>query len=81
MENNRFTRLTVEQPDLKVVWEVPYEDVSGGDMVNALKTLMIGMTFSLNSIPDIFADWLREYAADKYEIIEKNEIEEDGKDQ
>ncbi len=78
MEKNKFTRLTIEQSNLKVVWEVPYEDVSGCDMVDALKTLMVGMTFSLDSIPDIFADWLKEYAPDKYEIIEK--IEEDGKD-
>ena len=79
MENHKFTRLTVEQSEMKVTWEVPYEDVDGIDMVNALKTILVGMTFSPNYIPDIFADWLKEYASDKYEIIEKDEIDEEYK--
>jgi hypothetical protein len=77
--DKKFTRLTVEQSEMKVTWEVPYEDVDGIDMVNALKTILVGMTFSPDCIPDIFASWLEEYAKDKYDIIEKDENDEEYK--
>lgn len=42
---NKFTRFTVEQPDIKVVWEVPTDEVTGEDCMNAINTLMQGMSF------------------------------------
>lgn len=45
MNRDKFTRFTVEQSDKKIVWEVPYEDISGEDCIQALETLMIGLTF------------------------------------
>ena len=45
MENNKFTRLTLEQSEMKITWEIPYEDVDGLDMVNELNTFIVGMTF------------------------------------
>ena len=44
-EGIQFTRLTMEQPNLKVTWEVPYIDVNMGDMFDAFKTILVGMTF------------------------------------
>lgn len=44
-EGIQFTRLTVEQPNLKVTWEVPYTDVNMNDMFDAFKTILVGMTF------------------------------------
>ena len=44
-EGVQFTRLTVEQPNLKVTWEVPYTDVNMNDMFDAFKTILVGMTF------------------------------------
>lgn len=80
MENNtRFTRVTAEQAgpnaddNIKIVWEIPYTDITGMDMCNALKTIMIGLTFYPEQINKIFADYLREYAADEFEITEKIE--------
>ena len=67
----KFTRLTLEQGDQKVVWEVPYEDVNGEDMVQALKTVMIGMTFYESSFYNALANYLEEYAGDQYEVIYK----------
>lgn len=43
---DKFTKLTLEQPDKKVTWEVPYEDVSATELYEALYSLLIGMTFS-----------------------------------
>ena len=71
MEKNKFTRLTVEQSDKKITWEVPYEDVDGELMVDAFKTLLVGMTFNPNSIPNILANWLMSNAYDLYDIYEK----------
>ena len=47
-EGVQFTRLTLEQPNLKVTWEVPYTDVNMGDMFDAFKTILVGMTFLPN---------------------------------
>lgn len=70
MDNKNFTKITLEQPDLKVIWEVPYEDVNGKDIMNAIRTIMVGMTFSEKSVYDSMADYLKEKAFDLYEIIE-----------
>lgn len=45
IRENSFTRLTVEQAELKVTWEVPYSDVSMDDMIDGFKTILVGMTF------------------------------------
>ena len=45
MNKDKFTRFTVEQSDRKIVWETPFEDISGEDCIQALETLMIGLTF------------------------------------
>ena len=72
MDNKKFTRLTVEQSDKKITWEVPYEDVDGELMVDAFKTLLVGMTFNPNSVPNILANWLMSNAYDLYDIYEKD---------
>ena len=69
---NKFTRLTLEQNDLKVTWEVPYDDVNGEDMMQAIRTIMIGMTFHENTIESAMADYLHEYS-DAYDILFKSE--------
>ena len=81
MEKNKFTRLTVEQSDKKITWEVPYEDVDGELMIDAFKTLLVGMTFSPNSVPHILANWLMSNAYDLYDIYEKEQnVEENEND-
>ena len=76
--DNKFTKLTLEQSDLKITWEMPYEDLNGNDMCKAFRTILIGMTFGPDTIENIFADYLNEYS-DKYEvnytIKEPNNIE------
>lgn len=65
-----FTRLTLEQSDKKIVWEVPYEDVGGDEIMQAINTIMIGMTFSPDTVLDCMAGYLAEYGHDKYDVIE-----------
>ena len=79
MENNKFTRLTLEQNNLKVVWEIPYDDPNGEDMMQAIRTIMIGMTFSDASIESSMASYLMEHS-DEYEVTEKDNNEYEGYD-
>lgn len=69
--NEKFTRLTVEQPDCKIVYELSTDDVNTDDLLQGLKTLMIGMSFSENTIYKGMVDFLADNCADKYEIIKK----------
>lgn len=73
-EEKKFTRLTLEQDDRTVVWEVPYNDVTGKNMMQAIRTIMIGMTFSDKTVESSMASYLEEYS-DKYEVIDKSEEE------
>lgn len=70
MTNVKFTKLTLEQNDLKVTWEVPYDDVNGTDMMKAIRTIMIGMTFSDKSVANSMASFLEEYY--DYSVYDKN---------
>lgn len=74
MDNNKkkFTKLTLEQDDIKIVWEVPYEDVTTADMMQAIRTLMIGITFSDKSVEEGMVNYLYAHS-DKYDIIEKED--------
>lgn len=59
--NTKFTRLTLEQDDLKLSWEVPNKDVSATEMLEAFHALMIGMTF----VEQTFFDTLAKYLSEK----------------
>lgn len=72
-DNKKFTRLTLEQKDLRLVYEVPYDDVSGDDMVQALRTIMIGMTFCDDTVLSSFVRYVNEHGYGKYEICEIGE--------
>ena len=71
MENKDFTRLTLEQSDRKIVYELPYEDVTNNDMVDALVTIMTGMTFFPATIEDGFVNYINENS-DYYKVINKD---------
>jgi len=70
-EEEKFTRLTLDQKDLHIVWEVRYDDVSGEDMMNAIRTIMIGMGFSDLGIEKAMADYLRDHYSN-YDVVENN---------
>ena len=76
MDNNKtqFTRLSLDQSDLHIEWSVPYENVTGEDMMQAIRTIMVGMTFSDNTVESSMASYLEEHS-DEYEIIEKEDNE------
>lgn len=72
----QFTRLTIEQSDNKVIWEIPYEDVTGSELIQALKTLMVGITFSESSFESSLADYINNNSL-KYEVLERVENDND----
>ena len=71
-DEERFTRLTLETPEKKITYDLPYNDVSGEDMVHGLATIMLGMTFGWDTILHSLASYLMEHAYDRYEIYEKD---------
>lgn len=60
MNKDKFTRFTVEQSDRKIVWETPFEDISGDDCMHALETLMIGLTFLPSTIRKSMQNYIDE---------------------
>ena len=76
-----FTRLTLEQSNKKIVYEFPSEDVSGDDLVQALYTIMIGMTFTPESVIHTFAGFIEEYGHNLYDVYEHYEENEGEKDE
>ncbi len=79
-EKSNFTRLTIEQPDFKVSWEVPYEDVSIDEMIDGFNTLMIGITFLPETVKKGMAEWLMDHAYDLYDIYEHEDDKENQDD-
>ena len=73
-EEKKFTRLTLEQNNRKIVWEIPYNDPNGEDMMEAIRTIMIGMTFSDKSVESSMVDYINEHS-DEYEVIDKSDNE------
>lgn len=61
IEETCFTRLTIEQPDLKVTWEVPYTDVGADDMISAFKAILVGMTFHQETAQDIVQETIDDF--------------------
>jgi hypothetical protein len=69
MQENKFTRLTLEQSDKKITWEVPYEDATGEDLVQAFYSLMIGMTF----LPTTVRQSMQEFVEDDFNFNSKHD--------
>ena len=75
MSEHKFTRLILEQSDKKIVWEVPYEDVDAtDDMMQAIYTIMSGMTFCPSTIYASMGNFINENCKD-LEVIEKENNE------
>ena len=75
-EIKKFTKFTVEQSGHKIVYELPYEDVTGEDIMHAVKTLMIGMTFFEDTVYASMANYL-EQNCELYDIYHKSTINND----
>ncbi len=69
MQEDKFTRLTLEQSDKKITWEVPYEDATGEDLVQAFYALMIGISF----LPVTIRQSMREFVEDDYNFNSKHD--------
>lgn len=68
MENKKqYLRVTVEvhdedfiTSDRKVMWEIPNSYPTGEDMLDMLRTIMVGLTFSEKTFKDTLVDYVVE---------------------
>lgn len=74
---DKFTRLTLEQSDKKMTWEMPYEDIGADDLLEAFNSLMIGFTWHQKTIYDAMVGYLQEHASELYDVCEHQETEND----
>ena len=68
-DKNPLTRITIENYENKVSWEVPYNDVNLEDMFNAFVGLMVTLTWNQDQI----LDYMREYIDERQplDVIEE----------
>lgn len=59
-----LTRLTLECGEKKVSWEIPHNDVSIDELINAFYSLCIGVTFHPNTVIDWMKVWVDEHTDD-----------------
>ena len=70
METIEFTRITAEVSGReKITIEFPSQDTNVGDMCQAFRTIMVGMTFSDEAAGAMIASYLEEYYGDKYNVV------------
>ena len=50
MEKELYTRITLEQSMKKASWEIPFEDISASDILDAFGTIALCLGFSPSSI-------------------------------
>lgn len=72
-DENDYTRLTLDQGDKKITWEVSSKDVTNEDMIYAIRTIMAGMEFSEDDIEYAMISYLYENS-DIFKTSENNQI-------
>ena len=77
MENNNYVKFTVEihdeefsDMDRRIVWEKPSSEITTEDMVECVRTLMYGLTFSEKTINNMFVNYVLENR-----LLEKKDFE------
>ena len=74
METSEFTRITAETSGQeKITSEFPYTDVTVTNMCQAFHTIMVGMTFTDESVGEMLASYLEEYYGERYNVVNINE--------
>lgn len=84
--SDKYTRVTVEvhdndfsSADRKVTWEIPDAYPSGEDMLDMLRTVMVGMTFSEKTFYDTVRDYVIENRSWLFSEEEFNSLFKDSK--
>ena len=67
IEEKRLTKITIENYDKIVSWEVPYNDVNLDDMFDAFVGLLTTLTWHNDSI----IEFMKEYAEERLPNIEE----------
>ena len=50
MEKEMYTRITLEQSMKKASWEIPFEDISASDILDAFSTIALCLRFGPSDI-------------------------------
>lgn len=70
METTEFTKITAEVSGReKITFEIPTQDATIEDMCQALRTIMIGMTFNDEQVGEMLASYLGRYYGNLYNIV------------
>ena len=73
--DQKFTRLTLERPDMKIVFERPLTDVDEMELVETFFTFMIGIGFTPESVYECMDCFLADYAPELMDIHAFDEID------
>ena len=78
MEKKNYLRVTAEvhdeefsDMDRTIVWEVPSSYVNGDMMLDMLRTLMVGLTFTEETFKKVLTDYVLEN-----HLLDKNDTDE-----
>ena len=74
-DNKKFTKFILETNDVKIVHEIPSDDLGMSDIINAFRTLLIGIGFSEDMVLSTFVKYVDEYGYDKYEVKNLDKLE------
>ena len=70
MEKQRFTRITFEEPTKKVTYEIPFIDITAGDVLDAMNTIALCLGFERETIINAAVEHIEMYS-DRYAITQK----------
>ena len=76
LEERRISKITVDNYDYTVTWEVPYSDTSLDDLLQGFVSCLVGVTYSEENILRGMYEYAKERLNidfDDYENNEKNE--------
>jgi len=73
MEEKRITKITIENYDKKVSWEVPYNDTNLEDMFDAFIGLLTTITYNYDGIIEFMKEYAEERLPNEYEDNENND--------
>lgn len=73
METTEFTKITAEVSGKeKITFEIPTQDATVSDICQAFRTIMVGMTFTDESVGEMIASYLEEYYGNLYNVVTIN---------
>ena len=73
METTEFTKITAEVSGReKITFEVPTQGATVSDICQTFRTIMVGMTYTDESVGEMIASYLEEYYGNLYNVVTIN---------